>query len=54
MRMLAGLEPLDSGHIFIGDRDVSFIRPRDRDIAMVFQNYACTRRCRWPTTWASR
>ncbi len=40
LRMLAGLEPLDRGHIFIGDRDVSDVRPRDRDIAMVFQNYA--------------
>jgi multiple sugar transport system ATP-binding protein len=40
LRMLAGLEPLDGGHIFIGDRDVSNVRPRDRDIAMVFQNYA--------------
>ena len=38
--MLAGLEPLDEGAIFIGDRDVSGVRPRDRDIAMVFQNYA--------------
>jgi multiple sugar transport system ATP-binding protein len=40
LRMLAGLEPLDSGAIHIGDRDVSNVRPRDRDIAMVFQNYA--------------
>ena len=40
LRMLAGLEPLDSGAIQIGDRDVSNVRPRDRDIAMVFQNYA--------------
>ena len=40
LRMLAGLEPLDGGSISIGDRDVSSIRPRDRDIAMVFQNYA--------------
>jgi multiple sugar transport system ATP-binding protein len=40
LRMLAGLEPLDGGAIRIGDRDVSNIRPRDRDIAMVFQNYA--------------
>jgi multiple sugar transport system ATP-binding protein len=40
LRMLAGLEPLDSGAIHIGDRDVSLVRPRDRDIAMVFQNYA--------------
>jgi multiple sugar transport system ATP-binding protein len=40
LRMLAGLEPLDAGAIYIGDQDVSFVRPRDRDIAMVFQNYA--------------
>ena len=40
LRMLAGLEPLDGGEIRIGDRDVSNVRPRDRDIAMVFQNYA--------------
>jgi multiple sugar transport system ATP-binding protein len=40
LRMLAGLEPLDGGAIYIGDRDVSEVRPRDRDIAMVFQNYA--------------
>ncbi len=40
LRMLAGLEPLDGGSIQIGDRDVSAVRPRDRDIAMVFQNYA--------------
>jgi multiple sugar transport system ATP-binding protein len=40
LRMLAGLEPLNSGSIRIGDRDVSNVRPRDRDIAMVFQNYA--------------
>ena len=40
LRMLAGLEPLDGGDIMIGDRNVSAVRPRDRDIAMVFQNYA--------------
>jgi multiple sugar transport system ATP-binding protein len=40
LRLLAGLEPLDEGAVFIGDRDVSGVRPRDRDIAMVFQNYA--------------
>jgi multiple sugar transport system ATP-binding protein len=40
LRMLAGLEPLDDGAIRIGERDVSNVRPRDRDIAMVFQNYA--------------
>ena len=40
LRMLAGLEPLDDGKILIGGKDVSEVRPRDRDIAMVFQNYA--------------
>src|ERR687887_166659 len=40
LRMLAGLEPLDDGRILIGGKDVSGVRPRDRDIAMVFQNYA--------------
>lgn len=40
LRMLAGLEPVDSGQIFIGDRDVTNLAPKDRDIAMVFQNYA--------------
>lgn len=40
LRMLAGLEEVNSGRIFIGDRDVTDIPPKDRDIAMVFQNYA--------------
>jgi multiple sugar transport system ATP-binding protein len=40
LRMLAGLEPLDGGRILIGGNDVSTVRPRDRDIAMVFQSYA--------------
>jgi multiple sugar transport system ATP-binding protein len=40
LRMLAGLEEVNSGHIFIGDRDVTSMAPKDRDIAMVFQNYA--------------
>src|SRR3989442_7092410 len=40
LRMLAGLEPLHAGRILIGGKDVSSVRPRDRDIAMVFQNYA--------------
>src|SRR3954454_11035249 len=38
--MLAGLEPLDAGRILIGGDDVSSVRPRERDIAMVFQSYA--------------
>jgi len=40
LRMLAGLEPLDGGRVEIGGRDVSDVPPKDRDIAMVFQNYA--------------
>lgn len=40
LRMLAGLEEVDSGRILIGDRDVTNLAPKDRDIAMVFQNYA--------------
>jgi len=40
LRMLAGLEPVDEGAIFIGDRDVSDVDPSNRDIAMVFQTYA--------------
>ena len=40
LRMLAGLEEVDTGTIRIGDRDVTNIAPKDRDIAMVFQSYA--------------
>ena len=40
LRMLAGLEEVDGGRIFIGDREVTNVPPKDRDIAMVFQNYA--------------
>ncbi len=40
LRMLAGLEEVDGGRILIGDRDVTGVAPKDRDIAMVFQNYA--------------
>jgi multiple sugar transport system ATP-binding protein len=40
LRMLAGLEEVNGGKILIGDRDVTNIPPKDRDIAMVFQNYA--------------
>jgi ABC-type sugar transport system ATPase subunit len=40
LRTLAGLEKPDSGEIRIGDRDVTSLEPRDRDIAMVFQSYA--------------
>ena len=40
LRMLAGLEEVNEGAIFIGDRDVTNAPPKERDIAMVFQNYA--------------
>src|ERR1700733_3507136 len=40
LRMLAGLEDVDSGAILIDDAEVSGLAPRNRDIAMVFQNYA--------------
>ncbi|QRV02029.1 sn-glycerol-3-phosphate ABC transporter ATP-binding protein UgpC [Arcanobacterium phocisimile] len=40
LRMLAGLEDVNAGRILIGDRDVTDVSPKDRDIAMVFQNYA--------------
>ena len=40
LRILAGLEEPTSGSVFIGDRDVTRLQPRDRDVAMVFQSYA--------------
>src|SRR3989454_7120922 len=40
LRMLAGLEEVDAGAVFIGERDVSDLPPKARDVAMVFQNYA--------------
>ena len=40
LRVIAGLETVTEGDIFIGDRKVNNIPPKDRDIAMVFQNYA--------------
>jgi multiple sugar transport system ATP-binding protein len=40
LRMIAGLEPVSGGSIEIGGRDVTALRPRERDIAMVFQDYA--------------
>ena len=40
LRMLAGLESVDSGRVRIGGRDVTDVDPKDRDVAMVFQNYA--------------
>ncbi|HVQ87411.1 MAG TPA: sn-glycerol-3-phosphate ABC transporter ATP-binding protein UgpC [Actinomycetes bacterium] len=40
LRMLAGLEDVDAGSIHVDDRDVTTLAPKDRDMAMVFQNYA--------------
>jgi multiple sugar transport system ATP-binding protein len=40
LRMIAGLEPISKGEILIGSRIINDVPPRDRDIAMVFQNYA--------------
>lgn len=40
LRMIAGLEEISEGKLFIGDRLVNDVAPKDRDIAMVFQSYA--------------
>ena len=40
LRMIAGLEEVSGGEVYIGQRSVTDVRPKDRDIAMVFQNYA--------------
>src|SRR5215204_3585952 len=40
LRMLAGLEEVDEGAVYIGGRDVTNVAPKNRDIAMVFQSYA--------------
>ena len=40
LRMIAGLEEISSGELWIGDKMVNDVEPKDRDIAMVFQNYA--------------
>jgi multiple sugar transport system ATP-binding protein len=40
LRMIAGLEEVTGGDVYIGQRRVTDVRPKDRDIAMVFQNYA--------------
>lgn len=44
LRMIAGLEEISEGELYIGDRLVNEIPPKDRDIAMVFQNYALDRK----------
>jgi len=43
LRMISGLETPTSGHIFFGDKDVTYLPPKDRNISMVFQSYAV-----WP------
>ncbi len=40
LRCLSGLDEPDSGAVYIGERDVTYVEPADRDVAMVFQNYA--------------
>ena len=40
LRMIAGLEEVSDGEIFIGDKKVNNVHPKDRDIAFVFQSYA--------------
>ena len=40
LRMIAGLEDISEGDVYIGDRLINDVLPKDRDIAMVFQNYA--------------
>ena len=40
LRMIAGLEDITAGELYIGDQIVNDMEPKDRDIAMVFQNYA--------------
>jgi multiple sugar transport system ATP-binding protein len=40
LRMIAGLEEITEGELYIGDKLVNDVAPKDRDIAMVFQNYA--------------
>jgi multiple sugar transport system ATP-binding protein len=40
LRMLAGLEEVDAGAVYIGERDVTYVPPKKRDVSMVFQNYA--------------
>ena len=51
LRMVAGIETITSGEIRIGDQVVNHIEPADRDIAMVFQNYALYPHMRSTTTW---
>ena len=43
LRMLAGLEEVDAGGIYIGERDVTYVPPEDRDVAMNFRTMRSTR-----------
>ena len=53
LAMIAGLETITAGEIYIGDRLVNSVAPKDRDIAMVFQSYALYPPCRCAKTWRS-
>ena len=41
LRCIAGLEIPDEGRVFFGDEDVTYLPPKDRNVSMVFQSYAC-------------
>ena len=53
LRMIAGLEEISEGELYIGDRLVNDVAPKDRDIAMVFQNYALYPHMTVYETWPS-
>ena len=53
LRMVAGLEEISDGEIYIGDKLVNDVAPKDRDIAMVFQNYALYPHMTVFDTWLS-
>ncbi len=53
LRMIAGLEEISDGELYIGDNLVNDVAPKDRDIAMVFQNYALYPHSLFLTTWHS-
>ena len=53
LRMIAGLEEISSGDIFISGKRVNNMMPKERDIAMVFQNYALYPHMTVVTTWRS-
>lgn len=53
LRMIAGLEEITEGELFIGDKLMNDVAPKDRDIAMVFQNYALYPHMTVMITWLS-